>query len=83
MDDQEEIRNFIQGLLRKKGDLDFFDNAESLILGGRLESIDAVEIVMFLENRFGLNFAEIGFDQASIDSIELIQNLVRAHESGH
>lgn len=82
MDYQEEIRDFIQGLLRKKRDDEPFDDAESLILGGRLESIDAVEIVMFLENRFGLNFAEIGFDQASIDSIELIQNLVQAHKSG-
>ena len=81
MDDQEEIRDFIRRLLQKKGDLESFNNAESLILGGRLESIDAVEIVMFLENRFGLNFAKIGFDQATIDSIELIQKLVQAHES--
>ena len=81
MDDQEEIRDFIRRLLQKKGDLESFNNAESLILGGRLESIDAVEIVMFLENRFGLNFAKIGFDQATIDSIELIQKLIQAHES--
>jgi acyl carrier protein len=82
MNPQQEIRNFIEKLLRKKGDLGPFDDAESLILGGRLESIDAVEIVMFLENRFGLNFAEIGFDQISIDSINLIHGLVRSHDSG-
>ena len=81
MNHQQEIRTFIEELLRRKGDLQPFDDAESLILGGRLESIDAVEIVVFLENRFGLDFADIGFDQANIDSINLIDGLVRTHES--
>jgi acyl carrier protein len=82
MNHQQEIRTFIEELLRKKGDLKPFDDAESLILGGRLESIDAVEIVMFLEGRFGVNFADIGFDQANIDSVELILGLARTQQSG-
>jgi acyl carrier protein len=70
---------FVEGLLRKKGDQNPFGDSESLILGGRLESIDAVEIVMFLENRFGLDFGAIGFDQGQIDSIDLIVSLVETH----
>jgi hypothetical protein len=31
--------------------------------------------VVFLENRFGLDFAAIGFDQTQIDSIDLIAAL--------
>ena len=79
MDDEKQIRQFVEGLLQGKGDFKAFGDSESLILSGRLASLDAVEIVMFLENRFGLDFAEIGFDQAQIDSVQLIQALVQAY----
>ena len=62
-----------------KGDHKPCGDSESLILSGRLQSIDAVEIVMFLESRFGLDFASIGFDQAEVDSVDLIHALARAH----
>jgi acyl carrier protein len=79
MDDSKQIREFVEGLLRAKGDQKAFEDSDSLILSGRLASMDAVEIVMFLESRFGLDFAEIGFDQAQIDSVELIQSLVQTY----
>jgi acyl carrier protein len=79
MSDRQEIRTFIEQLLRQKGDSKPCGDGESLILSGRLQSIDAVEIVMFLESRFGLDFASIGFDQAEIDSIEKIHALAIAH----
>lgn len=72
MDQRTEIRQFVTKLLSRKGDQAPFADSESLILGGRLESIDAVEIVMFLEKRFGVDFATIGFDQTLIDTIDLI-----------
>ncbi|SPF48875.1 Acyl carrier protein [Candidatus Sulfotelmatobacter kueseliae] len=75
MNEPAEIRSFVAELLRRKGDQAPFTDSESLILGGRLQSIDAVEIVVFLENRFGLDFAAIGFDQTQIDSIDLIAAL--------
>jgi len=43
--------------------------------GGRLESIDGVEIVVFLESNFGIDFTKIGFDQTLIDSIDSIMAL--------
>lgn len=79
MDETKEIRQFLEELLRGKGDFKPFEDSDSLILSGRLASLDAVEIVMFLERRFGLDFAEIGFDQAQIDSVQLIQELVKAY----
>ena len=81
MSEREQIRKFIAELLHKKGDSRPFQDSESLILSGRLESIDAVEIVMFLENQFRLDFAAIGFDQALIDSIQLICDLVQTRAS--
>lgn len=79
MNERNEIRSFVADLLRGKGDQATFADSDSLILSGRLESIDAVKIVMFLENRFGLDFANIGFDQTHIDSVELIVALAEKH----
>lgn len=76
MNPRSQIRQFVAELLRRKGDQAPFADSESLILGGRLESIDAVEIVMFLENRFGVDFSIVGFDQTLIDSVDLIAALI-------
>ncbi|HXZ41101.1 MAG TPA: acyl carrier protein [Terriglobales bacterium] len=76
MNQRNQIRRFVAELLRRKGDEAPFADSESLILGGRLESIDAVEIVMFLEGRFGVDFSIIGFDQTLIDSVDLIAALI-------
>jgi acyl carrier protein len=35
-----------------------------------------VEIVVFLEEQFGLDFAVIGFDQEKIDTVDAIASLV-------
>ncbi|HXE36720.1 MAG TPA: acyl carrier protein [Verrucomicrobiae bacterium] len=77
MDHREEIRHFLKELLLQKGDKQPFSDDVSLLLGGRLASVDAVEIVVFLEEKFGVNFAEIGFDQALIDSVDSIDSLIQ------
>jgi acyl carrier protein len=81
MEQREQIRQFLADVLRRKGDPAPFTDSDSLILGGRLESIDAVEIVMFLENRFGVDFSTIGFDQTLIDSVDCIVELIQPRAS--
>jgi acyl carrier protein len=77
MDHREEIRHFLKELLLQKGDKQPFSDDASLLLSGRLASVDAVEIVVFLEEKFGVNFAELGFDQALIDSVDAIDSLIQ------
>jgi len=77
MDQMAEIREFFRKLLLSKGDGQPFTDTSSFFLSGRLASIDAVELVVFLEQHFGIDFAEIGFDQSQIDSIEAIRSLVQ------
>ena len=45
--------------------------------------IDAVEIVLFLEEAFGIDFAEIGFDREQIDSIDAIDALTQTAGTGN
>lgn len=77
MDHKSVIRQFMQRLLAQKGDQRPFGDDDSLLLSGRLQSVDAVEVVLFLEEQWGIDFAEIGFDEAQLDSVDAIEALVQ------
>jgi acyl carrier protein len=78
MKGKAEIREFIQGLLNGYGDDEPLSDEDPLLSSGRLQSIDAVEIVMFVEQNFGIDFSQIGFDRDRIDSIKAIHTLIQA-----
>jgi acyl carrier protein len=77
MKGKAEIHELVQGLLTACGDDGSLADGDSLLLSGRLQSIDAVEIVVFLEDKFGVDFAQIGFDKEQIDSIDAIYALTQ------
>jgi acyl carrier protein len=77
MEQRETIRELLQGLLEQKGDHRPFSDSDSLLLGGRLQSVDAVDVVIFLEEKFGIDFAAIGFDESQIDSVDAILALIQ------
>lgn len=76
MNDSLVIREFLQALLSRKGDQGAFSDNEQLIAGGRLQSIDTLEVVLFLEEQYGIDFAENGFDQNEVGSIDNILALI-------
>jgi acyl carrier protein len=78
MDRMAETKEFLKRLLSLRGDRRPFTDTSSIFLSGRLRSVDAVELVVFLEETFGIDFATIGFDESQIDSINAIQSLVEA-----
>ena len=61
MDHREEIRKYLSELLAQKGDKQPFADDASLLISGRLASVDAVEIVVFLEEKFVVNFSDEGW----------------------
>jgi acyl carrier protein len=71
------VRGLLQQLLAQKGDHRPFSDSDSLLLGGRLQSVDAVEIVIFLEEKFGIDFADIGFDESQIHSVDAILAIIQ------
>jgi acyl carrier protein len=77
MDHTAEVREFFKGLLAIRHDRQLFTDSTSFFLSGRLSSVDAVELVVFLEEKYGIDFAEIGFDQSQIDSVEAVESLLR------
>lgn len=81
MDDKDEIRSLVVRLLAANGDFGLINDDESLIVSGRLQSIDAVEIVVFLEEHFRVDFIQIGFDRERIDTINAIHKLTLSDSS--
>lgn len=76
MDRKQKIRDFLKMLLTRKGDTHPFADDSSLLLSGRLQSVDAVSLAVFLEEKFGVDFADIGFDQEQLDSVNVIMTLI-------
>jgi acyl carrier protein len=71
------VRDFLKQILAAKGDRQPFSDSDSLFLSGRLGSMEGVELVVLLEDKFGIDFTQIGFDQSKIDSVEAIEWLIR------
>lgn len=77
MDHKLAIRQFIERLLVQKGDQRPFRDSDSLVFSGRLQSVDVVEVVVFLEEQWAIDFAQIGFDQTQFDSVDAIYALIQ------
>ena len=76
MDHRQAIRTFVGELLTAKGDTRSTADGDALIVSGRLASMDVLNLVGFLEERYGVDFSD-GFDQNDLDSVDSIVALVR------
>jgi acyl carrier protein len=76
MNGGDEIRELVKNLLLMKGDRQPFTDQSSLFLSGRLGSVDLVEVVVLLEEKFGIDFNETGFDQEQIDTVDAMFTLI-------
>jgi acyl carrier protein len=76
MEAKEKIRVRIEAILSRRGDLQPLSDQESLIFSGRIDSLNVLEIVGFLEQEFHLDISEVEFDPAQFDSLESISALV-------
>jgi acyl carrier protein len=73
---KSRMRSFLTQRLRMKGDYAPLRDDDLLFTSGRLDSLDAVELIMSIETDYGINFSDIGFDLTRLDSIETIAELV-------
>jgi acyl carrier protein len=76
---RSQMRNYVTQRLRMKGDFAPLDDEDLLFTSGRLDSLDAVEIVMSVETDYGINFSDIDFDLTLLDSIAAITDLIDRH----
>jgi len=73
---RSQMRRYIVQRLLMKGDGAPLSDDDLLFTSGRLDSLDAVELIMRIETDYGINFSDIGFDLTRLDSISAIAGLV-------
>ena len=66
----------LQNLLAQKGDSEPVAADSPVFTSGRLQSVDAIQVAVFLEQNYGVDFAAIGFDQEKIDTVDSICALI-------
>jgi acyl carrier protein len=62
-----------------RGDVALLNDEDLLFTSGRLDSLDAIEIIMSIETDYGINFSEINFDLTLLDSIAAMTDLIDRH----
>lgn len=76
------LRTHIGSLLSRRGLASSFDDEESLVKSGALDSIEVVSIIRVLEKELGVSFAKNGLDQDSIDTFAQIRAVVKRFGTG-
>jgi acyl carrier protein len=64
-----KLREFLKDSLNDAGDRQDFADDSSLFVSGRLDSLSMTKLVMFLEDSFQIDFANVDFDVDLIDSL--------------
>ena len=72
----DQIRVIVGRALRDAGDEDAFGNSESLVVAGRLSSLDVVNILLELEQSFGVEIHADEFDVMRFDTVESIAEIL-------
>ncbi|MHB8791487.1 MAG: hypothetical protein ACYDBT_16605 [Desulfobulbaceae bacterium] len=70
------MKTFLQELLADYGAGPDFGDDDSLVTSGILDSQAVLRMVVFLEDEFGIDLAERGFDQNDFDSLTAIMRLI-------
>ena len=74
--EKQKLREFLKEALETHGDRKEFADSESLFVSGRLDSFSMMNLVMYLEQAFGLDFSDFEFDVDLVDSVKEIEALV-------
>jgi acyl carrier protein len=73
---KQQLRDFIDSALASHADRGGYADDEPLFSSGRLDSFTMMNLVMYLEQTFGIDFSSIEFDVDLVDSIAAIEALV-------
>ena len=77
MNPKDRVRQYIEKILKEnKDDTASVGDADSLVLSGRLSSLDVVDVLTFLEGEFAFEIDPNEFDQAKFDTVDSIVGML-------
>ncbi len=74
--DLDRIRAIVAGALREAGDDSPFADTDSLVVTDRLSSLDVVNILLELEQAYGVEIRADEFDVMRFDTVESIGEML-------
>lgn len=77
-DAKQKLQAYLKDALEKHGDTRAFSDDESIFVSGRLDSFSMLNLVMYLEEAFGIDFSSFEFDVSLLDSVRAIEVFVEA-----
>jgi acyl carrier protein len=80
VDPHTKIRDFVLSILARRERVPELGDGEALVTSGRLNSVEVIEIAVFLEREFGIDFSSRPFDPYEFDTVDRI--LKRIETSG-
>jgi len=73
---REELMTFLDTIRRPQYSTDGVADHDSLVESGLIDSLAVLQIIMFLETNYGIDFAEGGIDPGELGSIKGILDLI-------
>ena len=73
INEKNKLRSFLKSSLEEYHDQHELHDDDSLFVSGRLDSLAMTNLVVYLENEFDVNFADVAFEVDLIDSIQEIE----------
>lgn len=73
---KEKIRKFLEETLLRNGDSAGFSDDDSLVKSQRLDSLDVMDLLLFIEEHYAIPTHALGEDVTVIDSLNLIVDYV-------
>lgn len=77
---QQTILDYVNAMLKRLGNQQAVTVTDSLVISGRLQSVDIVELAAWLEKEFHLDFVTYGFNQYDFDSVNAMMDMIEAHK---
>ena len=78
---EEEIRNYLLDILNKYSAKASLDNDEPLITSHLLDSMDVMDLLYFIEEKFEIPVAAHGGDFIELDTIDKIVLYIKKHSA--
>ena len=79
---KQNIKNYIMAEFLPEENPDELTDTTPLISGGILDSIATLKLVMYVEEKYGINLEPHEVDKENLDTLELITRLLRAKLPG-
>jgi acyl carrier protein len=73
---RQSFINFLRTIQKAGLPVESLSDNDKLVASGLVDSLAILQIVMYLENTYGINFSVIGFDPEQLGSIGNILDLI-------